>query len=246
MLTDEQVIKARELIASRELSQRQIARLLGISRTMVQTIARGRRQLKVEREPSDEPEFRDRVEPVRCTGCGMMIDVIPCVYCAAMRYRDATKRRTLRGEPQQNKAVIGLKLRPEHERRYCDVLAARVHAELVSPSEELRNGGVMKREIRNKYVRWVLSNLEALEPVLSLPEAVRDEPSIRARWTAVRFCVDRILDVLDTSPLPFGPVDESEGKLREEASELGVSWAEILTALPYLVAMLDLVGPSRG
>ena len=57
MLTDEQVIKARELIASRELSQRQIARLLGISRTMVQTIARGRRQLKVEREPSDEPEF---------------------------------------------------------------------------------------------------------------------------------------------------------------------------------------------
>ena len=45
---------------------------------------------------------------------------------------------------------------------------------------------------------------------------------------------------------PFGPVDESEGELREEASELGVSWAEILTSLPYLVAMLDLVGPNRG
>jgi len=85
------VKEVRRLLDEGRVSQRQIARDLGISRGTVNSLATGRRG-----DYGREPTEADPLGPTeRCPTCGMLVR-IPCVYCRAVDYG-----RRKRQDPQQ-------------------------------------------------------------------------------------------------------------------------------------------------
>lgn len=76
MLSRHIVDQIKALLDQKQLSQRAIARRLGVSRGTVNSIATGRR---IEAEISDETLLHDR-PPERCPGCGGLV-YLPCLLC---------------------------------------------------------------------------------------------------------------------------------------------------------------------
>src|SRR5262245_52659293 len=89
MIAVEMVLEIRRLLATGNLSQRRIARLTGISRATIGSIASGKRP-DYEPRPRDEELDRPIGPPVRCPNCGGRV-YLPCRLC---RVR-AIKRREL-------------------------------------------------------------------------------------------------------------------------------------------------------
>jgi hypothetical protein len=81
MLSIEQVQSVQRLLAAGECSQREIARLTGVSRATVAGIAKGTRQI-LPPGPIDEPAYPAE----RCAGCGGLV-VMPCLACLLRRHR---------------------------------------------------------------------------------------------------------------------------------------------------------------
>lgn len=77
------------LLDEGRVSQREIARRLGVGRGTVGAIALGRRGLHGRETPNiaDQPDE----PPQRCGGCGMLV-MMPCVYCLAQEYAGRRKR----------------------------------------------------------------------------------------------------------------------------------------------------------
>jgi hypothetical protein len=73
-------------LAEGRLSQRQIARLLRVSRSVVKAIADGRRRRRerILQKVVDESALKSR-----CPSCGYHVPQ-PCVYCRALEYRRRT------------------------------------------------------------------------------------------------------------------------------------------------------------
>jgi transcriptional regulator with XRE-family HTH domain len=125
MIAQTIVTEVRRLLADETLSQRKIARLMGVSRGTVGTIAAGKRPDYEMLRPAQED---DRDEPAgppeRCPGCGGMV-YLPCRLCRvrerAARIASPTQRKatTLGEEP------LGLNLRSDHRARYEEVRAWR-------------------------------------------------------------------------------------------------------------------------
>lgn len=95
MLPTAIILEIRRLLDESQLSQRQIARKLDVSRGTVGAIANGRRGLygreTIEQlAPLDEPIGM----PSRCIGCGGMV-MKPCVLCQARAFRHRVEQ--LRG-----------------------------------------------------------------------------------------------------------------------------------------------------
>jgi predicted XRE-type DNA-binding protein len=96
MLPTELVHEINRLLQDGELSQRQIAARLGVSRATVGEIASGRRGLHGRNELDDMPRARaGRRRPVRCGRCGYRI-YMPCRICIAREYRWQTLPSALR------------------------------------------------------------------------------------------------------------------------------------------------------
>ncbi|MEN1680732.1 MAG: winged helix-turn-helix transcriptional regulator [Planctomycetota bacterium] len=77
------------LLDEDQLSQRAIARQLGLSRGTVNALATGKRGSHGRETPSTtEPEAGP---PARCPGCGRLVHM-PCVWCRAMDYRERARR----------------------------------------------------------------------------------------------------------------------------------------------------------
>lgn len=80
--------ETRRLLALGNLSQRRIARIVGISRATVNAIAQGKhadreaRMAACNREP---PTFEGPL--VRCPGCGGMV-LMPCLACRVQQVKD--------------------------------------------------------------------------------------------------------------------------------------------------------------
>ena len=73
------------LLREGQLSQRSIARKLGVSRGIIAAIAKGKRGLHG-RETQVEPDQLARSEsPQRCLGCGGLV-YVPCVLCHVTAY----------------------------------------------------------------------------------------------------------------------------------------------------------------
>jgi len=84
------------LVRDGQLSQRKIARQLGVSRGTVAAIASGRRGI-YGKEPEDESSrsLAPQSPPVRCPACGFLI-YMPCLVCRARDFRrQKQKLRTL-------------------------------------------------------------------------------------------------------------------------------------------------------
>lgn len=81
MIHPEVIGEAQRLLNLGHLSQRKIAKRLGISRGTVNALANGRRVIQPPRPPSPE---RDFTPPsglfVRCGGCGGKVQM-PCLLC---------------------------------------------------------------------------------------------------------------------------------------------------------------------
>ena len=83
------VEEIRNLLRAGELSQRKIARRVGVSRGTVNAISRGKRpDYSTRRRSADEPTFLAG-PPRRCPGCGGMVRM-PCLAC---RIRAIAKKR---------------------------------------------------------------------------------------------------------------------------------------------------------
>lgn len=126
MLSPAKVAEVEQLLASGGISQRAIARRTGVSRGTVAAIAAGTRRKKPLRAFVGPPF--DLAAPLkRCPQCGGRVH-LPCWACAveAIRqtrsYRPFAERPTAAGAPAA--IVVGLDLRPEHQRRYRRVRRA--------------------------------------------------------------------------------------------------------------------------
>ena len=114
MIKPDVVAEVRHLLFEGRHSQRQIARLVGLSRGTVGTIASGRRR-DVPTEPCEEDATLWEGPPVRCPDCGALV-YIPCVLCR-VRKKLGKRRRVVDCRPEP----IRLDLRPEHRARYEEV-----------------------------------------------------------------------------------------------------------------------------
>ncbi|MEE8451500.1 MAG: winged helix-turn-helix transcriptional regulator [Thermoguttaceae bacterium] len=89
MIAPSIVSEIRDLLGKGEISQREIARRLGISRGTVNAIALGRRADRSAGRRHDPSEFIPPAGvPVRCPTCGGKVQM-PCLACQVR----ATKRR---------------------------------------------------------------------------------------------------------------------------------------------------------
>ncbi len=126
MLAQEVVRRVERLLAEGQLSQRKIARLVGISRGTVGAIAGGRRPdyeaLRRRRQQREAP--RPTGPPRRCPTCGAMV-TSACLACELRRRVSAGKRGPHAGRFEASNAIIELELRDEHRRRYERIRARR-------------------------------------------------------------------------------------------------------------------------
>ena len=125
MIATEIVTKVRRLLADGQLSQRSIARLTGVSRGSVGTIASGKRpDYRAPGQPEDDLLEEPAGPPERCPGCGGKV-YMPCRLCH-MRTTTAKKPRlALHRGAAPAAEPLELNLRPEHRARYEQVCAWR-------------------------------------------------------------------------------------------------------------------------
>ena len=99
MISPKIIAEAARLLLARELSQRQIAARLGISRGTVLAVSRKRRPLKLRRvarsakpRSKEQRRFVERVTlraanlPARCPECKHLV-LMPCQICASRKQR---------------------------------------------------------------------------------------------------------------------------------------------------------------
>ncbi len=99
MISPKIIVEAARLLLARELSQRQIAARLGISRGTVLAISRKRRSLNLQRVTrSDNPHskqqrrYAERISlhaaqlPERCPECRHLVQM-PCQVCSSRKQR---------------------------------------------------------------------------------------------------------------------------------------------------------------
>jgi Helix-turn-helix domain len=99
MLSVELVHKINSLLREGELSQRQIAARLGVSRSTIAAIASGQRGLYGRGERDQMSRARGgRRRPRRCGRCGHRV-YMPCLVCIA---RDFRGQKLSGGEPINN------------------------------------------------------------------------------------------------------------------------------------------------
>jgi len=114
MLAPALVAEIRRLLAETCCSQRQIAKLTGVSRNTGGTIAAGRHRYdSVEETPRDEGVDEPAGPPQRCPGCGGLV-YMPCILC---RTNQRAARRTPRTAANGD-VSLALQLRPDHRARY--------------------------------------------------------------------------------------------------------------------------------
>ena len=87
MLAPARVKEAERLLAEGRLSQRKIARAIGISRATIGAIAAGRRPDYEARERARASELEPWGPLARCPGCGGMV-YSPCRLCRVRKAKD--------------------------------------------------------------------------------------------------------------------------------------------------------------
>lgn len=88
MLDSSVIGEVRRLLAAGQLSQRAIARRLGVSRGTVNAVALGRRKDRSSPERDELPPAFTDGPPERCPGCGGLVRM-PCLACRIESMRQA-------------------------------------------------------------------------------------------------------------------------------------------------------------
>jgi transcriptional regulator with XRE-family HTH domain len=131
MIAEKVVDEIRRLLAAGGHSQREIARLTGVSRGTVGAIAAGKRSDHDAPRHAGHPELNAPVGPLRrCGGCGGMV-YMPCRLCRARDAKAALRHARARDESAEPEEPLKLNLREEHRVRY----------------EQVRRGAMGKRSL---------------------------------------------------------------------------------------------------
>jgi transcriptional regulator with XRE-family HTH domain len=129
MIAPNLVAEIRRALADGSFSQRQIARLMGVSRGTVGAIAAGKRPDYQARQDLAKEQWEEPTgPPVRCPGCGGMV-YMPCVLCRARNAEIEKLRPTPNTWPNTLPPygeIVELNLRPEHRIRYEQVRDRRI------------------------------------------------------------------------------------------------------------------------
>ena len=173
MIAIQAVDRIRELLIEGKLSQRQIARKMGISRGTVSAIASGKRPNYTARTRR-LPESAKFVGPLeRCPGCGGMV-YMPCRLCLA----ESIARRQPRRPPLESLRLerpLATGLREEHRQRYEQVRAqmlARQAVAMQATNEELEETDDELAETCE------VLNLDAIDMDESWDEPLEDEAAV--------------------------------------------------------------------
>ncbi len=122
MLSATVVEEVKRLLAAGCHSQRQIARMLAISRGSVATIASGKRRERPRKTNHDPWESDPWIGPRRrCPDCGGQV-YLPCRLCGVRRLVESGKLPPLLGGEVDE---LALELRDEHRRRYRQIFHRR-------------------------------------------------------------------------------------------------------------------------
>ena len=105
-LTLQMVEEAERLLHEGRLSQRKIAKLIGISRSSVHNLARGKRPRLGPKPSDDVPYFSGPLE--RCPGCGGRV-YMPCLLCRVRQIKadERPERREHCGWDQRPLSPLG-------------------------------------------------------------------------------------------------------------------------------------------
>jgi transcriptional regulator with XRE-family HTH domain len=114
MLPNEQIKDVMRLLGEGRHSQRQIAKLTGVSRIVIHRIASGKRKLRPVTENTTWDEDRYKRPFERCPVCGGLVQ-LPCIECIVKRLPKAAAFGIGRHESLQ------LALEDEHRKRYIKV-----------------------------------------------------------------------------------------------------------------------------
>lgn len=142
MLSNEQIGRVRELLA-RGLTQRRIAKVVGVSRGSVTRVVNGRCR---EREEEVVPDAVCR--PYVCESCGYYVRVRPCVICAA---RASASGRALVVEVLASLGVsVGVELQGDARRVYEEIRAKKARGESGGPASgwERKDGVLAEQRTR--------------------------------------------------------------------------------------------------
>lgn len=90
MLALSLVIEVDRLLKVGELSQRQIAARLGVSRGIVSAIANGQRALYGRTNEADQASDAPTLPAERCPKCGFLVHM-PCLVCRTREYRQGRR-----------------------------------------------------------------------------------------------------------------------------------------------------------
>jgi hypothetical protein len=123
MIAPKTVAEIQRLLDLKTYSQRQIARLLGVSRNSVGAVASGKRDYVLAGACDDGPA-ETAGPPARCPGCGGLV-YMPCLLCQLRKKRP---RAATRSRATDFAASPDLDLRPEHRERYQEIRAWRREA----------------------------------------------------------------------------------------------------------------------
>ena len=122
MIAPQLVDEVRRLLAEEMLSQRKIARHLGISRGTVGVIANGKRPDYSARPPArrDDTFAKPTGPPERCPGCGRLVHM-SCLACRTQAANVHGAARPLLPAMAQLETPLGLELRDSHRERYRQI-----------------------------------------------------------------------------------------------------------------------------
>jgi len=112
----EVVKRVQELLAEKRLSQREIARLAGVSRTSVQNIESGEHRKKRPSTGRLLPGETLLVKPTVCVN-GHRIFIVPCRQCKVRQMKAKRTATSVPPPPGARPHNLAIELRPEHAAR---------------------------------------------------------------------------------------------------------------------------------
>jgi|GEM_PF-2782654 len=126
MLTRHKTNHIKKILAA-NVSQRETARRLGVSRNVVNRIAKELQQAR-KKDPqnpaiTEEGWLSTLDDPVRCTSCGQLVTTNPCLKCYLTRNQEGMERLcpTSQNYVDNKDGKLQIELRGEERERYLEV-----------------------------------------------------------------------------------------------------------------------------